>query len=358
MNTAATPRDKVMVALRGGMPGKVPFTVYENKLPQCTGERELRDRGLCVVYRKPSYREFMPNVKVTSHSWTDEKGRRLVRTTFSTPSGDLTELIEPAGFTSWTHEHLFKSPDDYHALNYLIKDIVRVPDYDAAAQLVKDLGPDFAVRDQIPSEPLQQLISRYMGTEAFCYEWMDNRDEILRLYDTIAESNRMAYTLVAGGPLEFANYGGNVTPSIIGAETFRKYYVPHYNEAAEALHKKGKLIGVHLDADNTIIMGDVASTTLDYIEAYDAGVSPPVKAARQAWPGKALWINWPSAWHLNGPGTVREKTRQLIAEAVPCDGFIIGITEDVPEERWRVNFAAIMDGIDDCLPRPGVEHVY
>jgi hypothetical protein len=348
MTDAITPRERVMIALHGGRSDKVPFTLYENKLPQCTVERELRNRGLCVVCRMSSYREVMPDVRVTSHSWTDDKGRDFVRNTFSTPVGDLDELTSAAGFTSWTHEHLFKSTDDYKALSFMIKNRILVPEHQLAAKKVMDLGPDFIVRDQIPLEPLQQIISRYMGTEAFCYEWMDNRDEVLGLYDALVEHNRKTYAIVAEGPLDFANYGGNVTPSIIGTDVFRKYYVPNYQEAAEVLRKKGKLIGVHLDADNTTIMGDIAATSLDYIEAYDAGSSPPVKEARHAFPGKVLWINWPSAWHLNSLDVVRERTRQIIEEAMPCDGFIIGITEDVPEERWRGNFTAIMDGIDDC----------
>ncbi len=348
MNDSSTPRDRVMLALRGGRSDKVPFTVYENKLPPCTMERELRNRGLCVVYRMQCYREVMPDVKVTSRSWTDEKGMDLVRKTFSTPVGDLAELISPAGFTNWTHEHMFKSQEDYKALSFIIKNRVLIPEYHVAAKKAMDLGTDFAVRDQIPLEPLQQIISRFMGTETFCYEWMDNRDEVLMLYDALVEYNRKAYAVVAGGPLDFANYGGNVTPSIIGADVFRRYYVPNYQEAAEILHGKGKLIGVHLDADNTTIMTDIAATSLDYIEAYDAGSSPSVKEARQSLPGKVLWINWPSAWHLDSLDVVREKTRQIIGEAMPCDGFIIGITEDVPEDRWRGNFSAIMDGIDDC----------
>ena len=58
---------------------------------------------------------------------------------------------------------------------------------------------------------------------------------------------------------------------MIGPEAFRDYYLPHYNEAAEALHKTGTLIGTHLDADNTLIMELVARTSLDYIEAYRSG---------------------------------------------------------------------------------------
>jgi hypothetical protein len=37
---------------------------------------------------------------------------------------------------------------------------------------------------------------------------------------------------------------------------------------------------------------------------------------------------------------------QLLREASPGDRFIVGITEDVPEERWAENFTAIMAAIE------------
>ncbi|NOY74640.1 MAG: hypothetical protein GXP32_02475 [Kiritimatiellaeota bacterium] len=60
----------------------------------------------------------------------------------------------------------------------------------------------------------------------------------------------------------------HVVPSVIGVETFEKYQVQHYNEAAEIMRKHGKLIGTHLDDNNKLIAKAVAGTDLDYIEAF------------------------------------------------------------------------------------------
>ncbi|MFB3881788.1 MAG: hypothetical protein ACE149_11025 [Armatimonadota bacterium] len=342
-----TPRQRVMAVLHGEAPDKTPFTIYSGHLPRCTAERELRDRGLCLVERTTSYRTSHPNVGYKTDHYVDERGRGMVRETLSTPHGELSRVWEPAGFTDWRHEWLFKTPDDYKALLYLIQDTVVEPDYERATRLVDDLGDDFVVRDQLPLEPLQNLISsHYMSTETFGIEWMDNRDEVLKLCEAFAEVARRIYPVVANGPLEFCNYGGNVMPRVIGPEVFREHYLPHYNEAADVLHSKGKLIGSHLDADNTIIMELVAQTRLDYIEAYDPGMGPSVGEALAAWPGKALWINYPASWHLRDEQGVYDGTVQMIREARPGNRFLIGITEDVPEERWRGNYRAIMDAID------------
>jgi len=342
-----TPRANVMSVLHGEVPSKTPFTMYECMIPQCTVERELRNRGMCIVRRTCTYRIERPNVIVKSVEFQDNNGRWLKRTTYSTKAGDLTTLTEQGNNTVWTHEHMFKTKDDYKALYEFIKDSVIVPDYGSAVKLVNSLGEDFAVRDQICLEPLQALIYDFMGTETFCYEWMDNRDEVLKLYDALTEMNRKIYPVVADGPLEFANYGGNVVPAIIGRENFERYFMPHYAEAAEVLHKKNKLVGCHFDADNSIIMDLIGQTPLDYIEAFDPGVGPSVADARQAWPDKVLWINWPSAWHLYSKEDVYSKTIEMLKQAAPGKNFIIGITEDIPEDVWQSNCLNIMNAIDD-----------
>ncbi len=343
-----TPRQRVMTALHGGVPDRTPFTIYANHLPRCAAERELRNRGLCLVERTSSYKTYRPNVRYREERYTDEHGRSIIRATHSTPHGELSRVWEPAGFTDWRHEWLFKSPDDYKALRFLISDTVVEPDHERVARLVTDLGEDFVVRDQLPLEPLQNLISSdYMSTEMFCVEWMENRDEVFKLYDAFVEVARRIYPVVADGPLEFCNYGGNVVPRVIGPDVFCDCYLPHYNEAADILHRRGKLIGSHLDADNSLIMDLIAQTKLDYVEAYDPGISPSVAEARTAWPDKTLWINYPCAWHLRSKQDVYDGTVQMIREASLGNGFIIGITEDVPEDRWRVNYKAIMDAIDD-----------
>lgn len=56
------------------------------------------------------------------------------------------------------------------------------------------------------------------------------------------------------------------------------------------------------------------------------------KEARQAWPDKVLWINFPSSLHLASKERISHVTEQIIDEAGP-EALLIGITEDVPEDR-------------------------
>ena len=340
-----TPRERVIGVLNHEKQDVTPFTVYESFLYMCQSELELRNRGMCIVKRITSYTINYPNIVKTTRGYTDEKGRNFIETRIRTPVGELSQLDETAGFTVWNHEKLFKTPDDYKALLFMIKDTVVTPSYDKAEFIKNDLGEGCIVRDQIPLEPLQTLISSYMGVEESGFQWMDNRDEIFKLYEALVDVNRRIYPIVAKGPLPIANYGGNVIPAVVGAENFRKYFVPHYNECAEIMHKNNKLLGVHFDDNNIPILDDIAMTDLDYIEAYDVGMNPSLKESKSKLKDKILWLNFPSAWHLHDVKTIENETCGMLAEA-GSDDVIIGITEDVPSGKWQVNFKAIMDGID------------
>ena len=62
--------------------------------------------------------------------------------------------------------------------------------------------------------------------------------------------------------------------------------------------------------------------------------------------GKVLFINFPSAVHLEPPSGIEAATKQMLKEAAPGDRFIIGITENVPENRWRESFSTILKTVN------------
>ncbi len=343
-----TPAERVERALRGGHADKVPFTIYEAKIPPCAAERQLRNRGLCILNRKSVFRTHRPNVKVTQHTYW-EADKQLVRTVYDTPVGSISTLVEPVGFTTWRHERMFKRPEDYKVILFLLQDERDEPCYEAFAQAQRDFGPDAYFRAALGLEPLQALISgEFLGMEDFCIEWMDRRDEILKLYDQIVQNRRRIYPIVAASPASHANYGGNVVPEVIGPDNFRRYYVPHYNEAAEVLHKHGKLIGCHYDANCGLLAEAIGATDLDYIEAFTPApdTDMTLRQARQAWPNKVLWVNFPSSVHLRSDEEVERVTMDLLEQAGTPDGLLMGVTEDMPPDRWQRSCTAIMDGLE------------
>jgi hypothetical protein len=68
--------------------------------------------------------------------------------------------------------------------------------------------------------------------------------------------------------------------------------------------------------------------------------------ARDAWPNKVLWLNFPSSLHLQDNAKVEEHTGEMLKNLKNIDGIIMGITEDMPPQRGLESCRAIMDGLD------------
>ena len=343
-----TPRERVEAVLLKRGADRIPFTVYEYKIPQCEVERKLRNEGLCIVNRGVGvFRAESPDVAVRSSTYY-ENGVFKSRQDIHTPAGDLFTVSIPAGFTSWQEQKLFKSPDDYKAIEFMIRNRRYFPDYEPFLKAQSMAGNDIIHRAGIGYEPMQEIIYSYMRLEAFSVEWAENRDEVLKLYNALVEDRRKIYPIVARSPALHANYGGNVVAEVIGRERFEKYILPDYQEAAAEMHKHKKLIGSHLDGNTKHIADLVAGSSLDYIEAFTPSpdTDMTVKEALDAWPDKVLWINFPSSVHLQNAEKIKEKTLEIIEQAKPGNRLIVGITEDVPEDRWQESFTVILETLN------------
>ncbi|MCC7495593.1 MAG: hypothetical protein IT204_24800 [Fimbriimonadaceae bacterium] len=348
-----SPRERVAAALRWEPVDWIPFTVYESKLPTSAVERQLRNDGLCIVDRRAGVFGGGPR----GVSWRSESfvrdGRRLERRIFTTAAGELTTVVEPLGYTTWTHEHLYKSVADFEPLLAMIEAETWQPAPEPFLAAGRRWGEDAHQRVGTSNIPIQTLISHYMGSLTFGYEWMDHRAECLALIAALHRSFREICELIADSPAWTVNLGGNHSPSILGRANFEEFVLGPIEEACAILHRGGKLVGSHLDDNNRLWADLVARSSLDYIEALTP--SPDcdltVAEARQVWPDKALWINFPSSLHLADAATVAAVTRQMIRESGDGRGFIVGVTEDVPEHRWEETYTTILRECRAAGPR-------
>ena len=109
------------------------------------------------------------------------------------------------------------------------------------------------------------------------------------------------------------------------------------------------MFGCHLDANNRLWAEEVGASCLDWIEAFSPSpdTDMTVAEARQMWAGKVLFVNFPSSVHLESPEVIEATTKQILKEAAPGDRFIIGVTENVPEDRWRESFMTILKTVKE-----------
>ncbi len=339
-------REEIELALAGGAPGCVPFTFYDVLFPRGFDPAPLQAKGMAISARRTVYRRFTPNVQVKEIKENDGD----VRTIYETPVGTLTSLYRTAALAMTPVEHPIKKRDDYRAAKFIVEDARYEPTYDKfLAERVK-IGNAGKVITETCYEPLLDVEITWLGQERFCYEVADNLDAVMELQDALAENHKMMYEVVAASPADYVLYGGNVVPEVLGPNRVRDIVCPCWNAFADRLHERGKKIGVHLDANNRLILDVVRNSKLDFVEAFtpppDCNVS--VAEARAAWPGKRLWINFPSSLHVQPEETIREATREIVRQAGDRKGFLMGVTEDIPREHIERSVTVILDTLREC----------
>jgi len=188
-----------------------------------------------------------------------------------------------------------------------------------------------------------RMLVYLMGPERFAVDMRERPSDFFGLYEAIAERQREQYEMAADSPADVFIYGDNITSEMIGLPRFQEYVVPLYNEFAAILHARGKLIGVHMDGKMAHFAEAVAESDIDIIEAFAAFPDGdlPIGDARQAWADKIIWTNFPSPIHLYAPEDIEQYTREMLADIAPGDRFLVGITENVPDNVWRESMTAI-----------------
>ena len=123
--------ERIVAALRGEMPDRVPWTIYASLMPRGSLERQLRNRGLGLIVHQSVYSVDRPNVRLAERS-VDEGGESITVRTYQTPVGELTEKrrTESGYNSSWAFEHFVKEPRDYEVLEYVIRDGAFRANYD------------------------------------------------------------------------------------------------------------------------------------------------------------------------------------------------------------------------------------
>ena len=351
MQLRLTPQERVTRALLGQETDRIPFTSYENKIEYGRAERELRNDGLCIVYRKTDFFKLFAPDCIRTVTFREGSGQSERHIRIETPRGILTGVeLDRGPNLPWRKKYLFSDEKDYKHLKAYLSDFQFSENYDAIVQKERIGGGDFFIRGKLGYSPLQDIMLTYMGLERFSFEWADHREEVLDLYEILWERQREQCRVAASAPLLAINICGNVTASVVSPSLFRQYHLPVYSEMCKILHDGGKLAGVHFDGITRPYADLIRESELDYIEA----LTPPptcdvsVKEARELWPDKALWVNFPSSVHVDSLERIREVTRIILEEARGHNRFLLGITEDVPEDRWEVNLRAILDEVNGC----------
>jgi hypothetical protein len=332
-----TLRDQLLTVLHGGRADRVPFTCYEGLVPEGGWEIE----NLTVVGSVSPFRSETPGVEGSRR----EIGTNLYEDTLATPWGTLTQIVEvEQGYGShWSREHLIKGPDDYAIVAEMVRHTRLTADYDAVRAAVDHIGDRGVVIQWAQRTPFQRVWIEGAGIERMSLDMFDAPEAVDNLIDAYLDQQREVFGILAESPAEIVWLGDNITGEIAGPAIFEKYLIPYYKLACEMLLPAGKLPVCHMDGMLRQVADCIARTDLPVMEAFTPPPDGnfPVREARAAWPEKVLWLNFPSSVHMAPPDKIERVTRELVDEAGTCEGFAVGITENMPAHAALRSMQAI-----------------
>jgi len=353
-----TGRERLEAVFAGEMVDRLPFALKGWRIPHGEAEERLLAEGMCVLDSRSVCRTESPNVTTETVRSEGRQGHQI-ETHIHTPKGSLRTVSRPVveaqtERTSWQTEWPFKRPEDYAPIEYMIRDRQHMADYGPLLRAQVE-APDAAYfKTGAPGAPIHHVMYSLMGLEMFSVEWAERRDRVLGLCESMAQNQREIYTIVARSPAKVVQCGGNYAPDVLGRERFVDHVLPHWEEVGAILHQEGKLLGCHLDANNRLWAAEVGRSLLDWVEAFTPAPDTDMTLAdaRAAWPGKVLFLNFPSSVHLGSRDDIRETTLQLLRESAPGDRTVVGITENVPDDRWEESFSTILETLNACGSLP------
>ena len=329
-------RERILAAMCWEEPDQVPLTIYDWMIPTGAAERELREMGLGIITRLPAHRVEHREVQTTSTEYW-EAGRHLLVRTIHTPVGEVSQVsqLEAAYGSSWILEHYIKRPEDYATMEYVYRDGLYRDNLDAIRAAQQALGGDGLVMVRVAKGPIQEILYQMTGLERFAIDYYERRACIDSLYAVMVERYDELYELAAAAPVEILQSADNITSDVVGVERFQRYCVPCYERHMRSLAGSGQRLAVHLDGRLRALREAIATAPFDIVEAFTPAPvgDVTVAEARQAWPDKALWLNFTSSMHLQPEEAIAAHTRQLIEEAGSKRGFALGVTEDIPAQH-------------------------
>jgi uroporphyrinogen-III decarboxylase len=370
-----TSRRRLLAALAGGVPDRVPINTYElagrnsldwyNQQPSYRGLMDyIRARTDCITNWNPRAatdrytceERFLCSdypVEIESHTETAGQFQRTTRICH-TPGGELRSVSQTAVdvYTTWQVEHWCKSTADvdkalsmpYEPARYDASDLPRVQ---------AELGEQGLVMASI-GDPAY-LAAELMSFQEYMMWAFEETDHFARTVAVIAgrvmENLRRQldccvldlYRIV--GPEYF-------TAPYLPPAMFRRFVVPHVTEMTRLIHARGGKVRLHCHGKMAQVLDMILETGCDGIDPCEP---PPdgdieldeVKRSCQA-RGVSVWGNIElKLLEQAAPGQVRAEVHKIMDQAKAGGGFVLMPTAApislALSPRTEANYKALID---------------
>ena len=370
-----TSRERLLTALRHGVPDRVPWA------PQTTrtfflGIEEYRGRfeseelwgpidSYLVAdelrYRLGWYREmdgdfidWLPSaVKVQYDGRVAVAGKRqgdLIYREVQTPVGCLAAeaVYSEAAKTSHPVRYLIQGPEDFRAYEYLLEAKHHEPNFSELAQRLEIIGDAGVALTSGASAPIQELLLGDLGIQGVIFALYDHRREFEHLMSVMHRTNLECCRLLAKSPAQVFIVGNVTGTGMISPWIYDELVAPYVAEYVAILHEAGKLAVSHASGEPLKpILAGVKGTGIDAVH----GVALPndrhcaAAAIRDAW-GRCLttWGGFdPAFLAAASADAAAEEAERVINQMLPESNLILGTTDDCVAGTPFESFQAISE---------------
>lgn len=282
-----TSRERLLAALRGDIPDRVPVSCYElnaynpdrfeNREPSYSrvmaAVAELADEMLMT------HTGGLPNIAqdIETQRWTDDNRSQFTRQVWHTPKGDLTRLLrdDPNIHTTWQIEHWCKDGDD-------LERVLSVPfepgpvDRSFLLRQQQELGEKGILLISI-ADPLCPAADLFSMADYTVFAFSEPQ-RFQYLLDMLFERIKveMRQTLATGiRDCVFRVVGAEyATPPYLPPQRFAEYVVPYHREMNLAIRESGNYPRMHCHGKIGGVLDLIAATepaSLDPCEPLDQG---------------------------------------------------------------------------------------
>jgi uroporphyrinogen-III decarboxylase len=281
-----TSRERILAALRGQQPDRVPISTYElagynsrafeNNDPSYSTLMDLiREKTDCLCMWSPESTEtFLQSAYPVDMDVLEKRmaGAKIVHRTLHAPLGDLTNTykIFDDVHTTWVTEHWCKNLDDVDkALSVPYEPVT----FNAAdrARINRELSDNGIVMDSV-ADPLW-VAADLMEFGDYTVWALTEPEHFARTIEAVhARCMENLRRRLDAGPSDLYRICGPeyATPPYLPPDFFDRFVTPYVKEMTDLIHSRGALVRLHCHGRIGLVLDYIVQTGADAIDPCEA----------------------------------------------------------------------------------------
>ena len=201
-----------------------------------------------------------------------------MRVIYDTPVGSVsvthgyTEEMKDAGASApWIQEHAIKGPADYKVLAHIFGNMTFKPDYHRFKSWESAIGENGLALESTPAlnagSPMHYIQKVLIDATEFFIHYHDYAKEMGELVEALEHCYDQLLPILADSPATAVYWDANVDSMITYPAYLKKDLLPWWRKAAEVFHARDKLLFIHPDGENNLLIDLLADCGADVCEA-------------------------------------------------------------------------------------------